>query len=274
MLLLDKFVGSHLADILLNEELKVSRWDELNDPFEGHHKIESYTPQQALSFVSKWRNHVSQHAGRLIDSEDFNLETPCGAMSFLESRKDFLISTAIEAANLSFRIACFTNHKKQKTEELALREVLMWAHYANSQKGARIVFDPLHKSLPGGLIQVKYDTAPPELPLDAIFSGSNTKTRPPLNAFNTKSKAWEYEDELRLFVETKKVKRDHRDEQLFEFVQFPIEAVKIVDFGIYHPQEERDSLIRKLKSGDGSHIRFRQCARKHNRYEFNFEPIA
>lgn len=273
-MLLDKFVGSHLSEILLNEELKVSTFNELNDPFEGHHKIESYTPQQALQFVTRWKNHVSKHAGYEVPSENWDINCYIGAMNFLEERKNFLITTAIEAANLSFRIACFTNHKQQKTSELAQREILMWAHYANSQKGARIVFESTNKKIPGGIIKVTYNTRLPELPLDGLFTDQNSSSKPPLTAFNSKSKVWEYEDEHRLFVESKEVKRRPRKDKVLEFIPFPIQAVKIVDFGIYHSAKDRDALIRKLRADKGQHIKFRQCVRKANRYEFDFEELT
>lgn len=277
-MLLDKFIGSHLTEILTNEELKVSPYGKLNDPFEGLHKVKYYTPSGAVEFVSKWNDYNYSKTGHYLNSEHFDLSTEIGAMNFLEANKNLIIKSGIQAINNCFRIASFANHKSPDTPELAQREVLMWAHYANSQKGARIVFDPSSKKIPGAHEKIDYETEPPELPLELFFSDpkipkSKDQKAKLICALHTKAKAWKHEDERRLFIELKHVRTRIVKGNKFEYIRFPIKAIKTVDFGIYHDQAERDKLINKLRQTTGSHIRFRQCIRKQNKYEFAYEEV-
>lgn len=276
-MLLEKFVGSHLTDILLNEELKVSRWDELNDPFEGLHKLENYTPREVRDFVSRWNQSRISKGEPPLELGYIDLRRDIDALNFGASLEDVMIEQGRRTLNQLYRIACFSTHHKNKSDEQSRIEVLMWAHYGNSQRGARIVFDPTFHQIPGTISKVDFAKEPAELLLDLLHrsrEGIDKKKKEQMIApIRTKADVWEYEDEHRIIVPMEDVKSRYLNEQKFEFIPFPIKAVHTVDFGINYPKSNRDQLIKTLREGRGSHIQFRQCARKHNRYEFKFDPI-
>jgi hypothetical protein len=135
------------------------------------------------------------------------------------------------------------------------------------------VFDAHSKQIPGYIGVVKYETEPAEIPLDALHRNGEEidqeKKQQLIAPMYRKADAWEYEDEHRIIVERKDVKTRYLNGYEFESIPLPIQAVRIVDFGINYSPTERHQLIATLREGSGAHIQFRQCVRKNIRYEVN-----
>lgn len=137
---------------------------------------------------------------------------------------------------------------KPKDNELFPDNELMWAHYANSHKGFCIEYDldKLTECIENkvfdtrNVIRVHYDVNSPIITeYDDIFSVQR-------KIFGTKSKPWEYENEVRLVFETNGIKLIKRG------------AIKSIYFGLNIGFDEWKAIIDGL---NGKGIDFYQIVR-------------
>lgn len=131
---------------------------------------------------------------------------------------------------------------------------LMWAHYANSHKGFCIEYDveklqdSENYTFNVNRMKIEYQNEPPIIELDDIYN----KDRFLIKMFGTKSKSWEYENEIRLIYSTSKRK---------EYNPF---ALKSIYFGLNMDEKYQTQIIEGLENRN---IRFYKMQRKAESYK-------
>lgn len=210
-------------DTLKNNQYYASSFKDLNDPFENIF-------QDEITSILK------------VIKDEFQTDTSL-CESHLETIKSF---------NEKMGIYSLTTSPYNE---------LMWAHYASESKGFCIEYDfdklkeetnyPL--KLNTNCISVVYRSKPPKLNIHDISNGKLLK-----KLFGAKSKAWEYEDEVRILVDD------------FGPVSYYPSALKSIYFGY----SADDSLIEKV-IGELTHpeLKFYRVLRCDDRYELCRELI-
>lgn len=131
---------------------------------------------------------------------------------------------------------------------------LMWAHYANSHKGFCIEYDieklqdSENYTFDVNRMKIEYKNEPPIIGLDDIYNKDGFL----IKMFGTKSKSWEYENEIRLIYSTSKRK---------EYNPF---ALKSIYFGLNMDEKHQMQIIEGLANRD---IRFYKMQRKAESYK-------
>ncbi|WP_330746979.1 DUF2971 domain-containing protein [Chryseobacterium sp. CP-77] len=136
--------------------------------------------------------------------------------------------------------------------------LLMWSHYTNSHKGYCIGFDKkiLFELIEGTLGKINYEKKMPYIPLfDDTGLGAN-------NILFTKSKDWEYEDEYR-------IKKHFAADKVYIF---PNEAVKEVILGMKLTEEEKDDILKIIKS-KFLNAKFYESTMDLSEFKLNIIPI-
>lgn len=111
---------------------------------------------------------------------------------------------------------------------------LMWAHYADANKGFCIEYDynklaeetnyPLQHNV--NRLNVSYNNLPPTISLEDIYKGSLLK-----KLFGTKSISWKYEKEVRIITDTSGL------------ITYNPQAIQAIYFGISSTKKMREKII-------------------------------
>lgn len=157
---------------------------------------------------------------------------------------------------------------------------LMWSHYADSHRGAMVVFDSKSTSLTG--------RAKPKGRMGMLNDVTYTAVRPTIsyrtvtdiNLFQaytlTKSIDWEYERECRLILELTEAdsiaKGDATDVYLLSIQP---SAVRSIVFGCNVDLQLRDGLVDSMrKNRDTEHLSFYQSSIDKNNYSLNYIELV
>jgi Protein of unknown function (DUF2971) len=141
-----------------------------------------------------------------------------------------------------FRVICFASSEAESRDE-----ILMWSHYSASHKGVRIGFEfPINKTF--SLSPIDYSVKRVAVDMSVMGFDPISQEKAIAQSIRTKSKAWEYEKEHRLFVDpTACIKITDINGKTVEFLNIENDWVKRVDFGTRYPLQERDSFLDLLK---------------------------
>jgi len=261
-MIVTRYLGSHLEDILTNCRLKVSRVSNLNDPFEFRYKIVGKLKRNVAAayyrtrlekeeFIQQIRNHNKKFRGKsdLEIKHYFQENITTIIDNLLDSVPDSnkqVIDDVTDAADRTVRVICFSNPTQGKLEE-----ILLWSHYTQNHSGFRIWINlSLIASLSFKTCNVIYSDDLISIDINDLYSGMDTV--PVLKeAMVTKAKCWDYEDEVRAFVSKEYCKLEEVGEKTLEYLNISLESLTRIDFGIRFPIEKRDKLIERLK-GKGS----------------------
>lgn len=141
-------------------------------------------------------------------------------------------------------VSCFTKDNKN---------LLMWSHYADSHKGVCLKFDLTKDifffSVP---IKVEYSLDYPKL---KYFESTMEEFFFPLIA--TKSKIWEYEDEVRIFTDK-------------GFKKFRKEALQNIYFGIRTDEKEIKIIKKLLVRNQYDHVKCFNSTQSTNKFGIEF----
>ena len=146
--------------------------------------------------------------------------------------------------------------------------LLMWAHYTDSHKGAVLEFrgnDEFFKKVLN--VEYKKDLATSGLISKHIRFGMHLiTTNPAIDFLRTKSCHWNYEREWRLMEDAKKpvMKR--------EFHPFPPNALKKIYLGC-EIQEDKIEEVRSLINGNFKHVKIFKASRNQKEFKLDFDPI-
>ena len=162
---------------------------------------------------------------------------------------------------------------------------LMWGHYAENGAGIRVGFDidehQLEKMCTFRHVDYKKEMPKVDLaklkiwPADAENSWDTF-----IKCLFTKDCSWRYEDEVRLVI----LKEESCDPPVFQerfidgkrldFVRFPYEAIRTVDFGVRADETAVAKLVEELRGNPSArHIVFRKAALRNDVYGYAYVLI-
>jgi len=260
-MLLHRYFGSHAFETLKEAKLKTSRISSFNDPFEfmyvytssmtceqaeryihsrgNDHQFLSWVKQQLpIIAEAEIRNHLKKFTPSTIAEMAANFGKNC-ELSF-ERRREII--------DQELRALCFSDSAKMDM----LDEILLWSHYANRHKGIRVGFEFPAVDKPAFQIsEILYQKN--RVVVDFSFEAQFEAVQDALyKSASTKSIAWEYEHEVRLFIKTESCEpREIKTETsvvLEHFLPFDPSWVKSVDFGALYPTDEVLKVVNFLKS--------------------------
>ena len=260
-MLLHRYFGSHAFETLKEAKLKTSRISDFNDPFEFMYVYtSSMTCEQAEKHIQsmtkspKFISWAKQHLPLIPEVEIQNYLkqfTPEKIMDVAANfGKDCELSFKRRRVIIDeeLRALCFSDSAKMDM----LDEILLWSHYADKHKGVRIGFE--FPALDNPAVQISemvYQKNRVEV--DFSFEAQAELVEYALfKSAITKSSAWEYEHEVRLFVKTescepREIKKS--DSIVLEhFLVFDPACVKTVDFGALCSSQEIQITVSFLKA--------------------------
>ncbi len=282
-MILTRYLGSHLEDILMNCRLKVSKVSELNDPFEFRYKIVGKLKRDVAAayyrrrlekeeFIQQIRNHNKFHGKSNLEIKHYfqeNITTIIDNMldSVSDSNKQ-VIDDVTDAADRTVRIICFS-----KPTDKRLKEILLWSHYTQNHSGFRIWINiSLEAPLPITTSDVVYSDDLISIDVNDLYGGQDAM--PVLKeAMMTKAKCWDYEDEVRAFMSKEYCKLEEVGGKTLEYLNISLESLTRIDFGIRFPIEKRDKLIERLKGKGLSKIKFFQCGPSYDKYAIEYKEV-
>jgi len=171
--------NEHWKSDLFDGNIYLSKPSEFNDPFDGVPRID----------IPEFWEKVGRRMLFKSSGIDLSLD---GSIK----EKKLIEQCIAEFTQDSMRVACFS----EKWDSL-----LMWAHYASSYKGFCIEYDT--KKIPSNIRRFLL----PVIYQSSIYDSTNDFTGRQYNSFNFlffKSLEWEYENEWRIAVYQKQVKRE------------------------------------------------------------------
>ena len=242
-----RIVDTYSLSALSTNNLWFSTANDFNDPFEGAHILNNNLSSEDLSLIKakvKWKSKDE------IGKEEYReMLEDLGVQNDNLSEEDLFkkitehdLAALIDVVHNS-KITCLSLYDNEKDP---LKENLMWSHYSDGLRGFCLVFDArkleddINKSTKQSMriIQVKYQDEPNELSLsdyiksESILNETNDDyLQSVTETITTKSKDWEYENEVRILAMSKLNLHTYSPEALVEIVvgeRMPEEQKKLV----------------------------------------------
>lgn len=212
--------------ILLTQTLRFSNPLTFNDPFDcNENLLKTYNTREVLESVLKdWDKKISRKERRRLRRD---IVTPSVQADILRNERK------------KFKIACLSK---------VHNEVLMWSHYGKKHAGVCIGFEFPHQFEDKFILcPVKYLTR--ISPID----GNTDINRSILYWLTTKSKRWEYEQEIRA-ITNRSSSNEYMD------IHFDAKFVKEIIFGCKIPDQMIKSTMLKIKKSNllGDKITFKK----------------
>lgn len=282
-MLVNRYLGSHLKESIQNSELKVAKVSDFNDPFEFRYRYigeyrHSYAEREirerlkSKSFLEKLRatprfKGLSRKKIEKIFQDDKE-RVLYEVVSNTPKANQELIDSIPSRADETTRILCFTTPSKNPHEEM-----LLWGHYTNCHRGARIWIDlstqryPLSVSYPvqykDALVSIDYDRS-----TDNSYIESKIR-----ESMITKSKCWSYEGEVRSFIPKPYFHTKRQNGQDLDFIAINLEGIERIDFGIDFPQPEIKEIMAFLRDTSSRTVQFYQASCSYLEYEIKYNEI-
>lgn len=224
----------HTLDILRNKELYFANCNQFNDPFD----CKIYPSQFDIDFIV-------ERADEKFFSKDFTRED---LHKLMEDNEDMptLIKIAQDKALIGIGIKCLT----PKPDNL-----LMWAHYADNHRGVCFEFDITQDhELFDNIFPIIYSDFIPSVNL------SNREDIPKI--YSTKSKHWEYEEEVRVMKgESRTYKYNPR-------------ALRSIICGCNMNKEKIDMINKIIKNDpELNHVILKKAIKSDNKFALEFITI-
>lgn len=228
----------------------------------------TYAPDcYAFRPCSKYLYHsLLQEQLNLTSPTQFNDPFDCPILELLNNHGDDISKLMHRAYRYTTKVACFVNNVKLPTEndfvprpkhegdEPEYLNELMWAHYADAHKGVCIKYhfssDITKQPKCGEKVlayfrDVRYS--------DDVYNTGKDDSITMQDAFFLKSKAWEYENELRYLY------FNHDGNSDYAQVDIP-NCVSAVYFGLKCPEEERQFIMKLLEGKKWYYIYRKYCS--------------
>jgi len=248
------FVEAHLVSLLSAGQVKLSRPDSFNDPWDCrvHYQVptEPEDRKRVLAYLTEM--HRKQHPSiseteRRRIANDFMTNPSELVAAFLEMEKQMYAALCRQ-----YRIYCLTENPAS---------ALMWGHYAASHTGICLEFDARCDPFPA-TEKVQYYTTYPARDLPSVG----------YEPLVTKSMDWSYEMEWRLIAEERSAARSPLTIKTNnDFLTLPNGALKSVTIGALADDTSR-RCIRDVVRANATGVLVRQATIAPDRYELNIEP--
>lgn len=232
-----KFISlDKLILLLKGGSIKFSKPSNFNDPFDCNITIDTNNTTEE---IEKYVNDVAIRKNlNQQDKEQF-------LSKLLDPDERFKITNnAVRQSIDSHGLSCFSKFNTN---------LLMWAHYADSYNGACIKFDILKDieffDLP---FLVRYE---PQYPVINYLKNEDELSK---LIVETKSKDWEYEQEMRV------LKRNPG------FYSFNKDMIIEIEFGFRVDENKRNRIIKLAKSKGYDNVKFYRTEIKKNEFGVTF----
>lgn len=243
-------INTNNLTALANKQLWFSDQCDFNDPFEGAHIKDNQVPQDILDiFVCKSKEEVGEEKFKEMLNDMGLQEGQFTNDQLFQKIAEHDLQIIVDIIHNS-KIVCLSLSEQENDP---LYSNLMWSHYADGLRGFCLVFDAdslqqdIYQSSNKTMrpIKIQYQNTPNTLKLlDFIKSESVLGSDNDINfveavtkTIATKSKAWEYENELRILSLSKS-----------QFHHYSEDSLKEIIIGEKMPQEQRKLLLDTVKA--------------------------
>jgi Protein of unknown function (DUF2971) len=289
-MLLHRYFGSHALETLKHAELKTSRISDFNDCFDSSyvntHKIthEGVGKSVDLLLPVVFYDMIQANQGLLNPLPDEELkrrvnESLPGAIQQIVKDGPGIVQRTTYSPEqvrqaqdrLGLRAICFSDPSKVRRAV----EILLWSHYAAKHKGIRIGFEFSDEK--ESCFEIRRMKYPPKRAEVVWTLGPDDEAfRQLLESATVKGKVWQYEREVRLFTKTylceERAVRKCTSTTIEHFLRFTRDRVKSVDFGVFCPDEEIQSIVELLKIDYPKVIR-RKAQIHETEYAFEYKEV-
>lgn len=218
MLLHKYLTADGCLDIIINKHLKITDPNSFNDPFEILPGVidepgEKET-KESVEKILKARNLD-------LDFNNYNIN------SIREKIKAELMKTIMEGlkrASETMRVICFSDPGAVTKKD----EVLLWAHYADKFRGARVLIESTETEIKNPKLEcVKYSGSRSCVSVKDPAMLTKNAEKAYLEIFYAKNKCWEYEKEIRWLFNIEECVSVSGG----SFVNIPLKAIRRIDIG-------------------------------------------
>jgi len=257
-MILYKYTNADGKDIVFNSRLKVNDPNKFNDPFEFALCVGQINAVDIKRHVLKNKQRVRYYyekgfeKGKITQSwkEFWKANSDPSkrdkiaqnvAPRISEDLKRILNQQDGSVTNY-FLLCCFCGASLKYMDE-----VLMWAHYSDGLRGLRISIETdLLVKQPTEIAKVQYLEQIVLLDTTGFLKGDkNAITAALESSLSSKSKAWEYEQEHRWFVDKRICYEVPKTKNWF--VPINLSAVKRIDFGAKCSKETIDEISKRVR---------------------------
>lgn len=237
-----------IENILIDNLLRFTQPHYFNDPFEIRPCIKGLADESTIEKdfdenilkILKEQYEKNPNINKKLSFDDYMVYAKDKIPDIIKMTKELMSHPQLEKNLNNIHYKKFNEYFGILSLTTDMKNLLTWAHYANSHKGFVVEFDSKsnffyqdfdEKNLIGKLHQVIYNKIRPQ----EYYSNFNVES-----AFLTKSEDWKYEDEYRMFMPLKKACKVI-EEQIYLF-EFPSMMIKSIYLGV------NISEINKLKA--------------------------
>lgn len=275
-------------------ELKVTPPNEFNDPFDCKPAIiDNWSDKdiQRLALYEPWTTILYNHLIdlKLIKNKN-EYEAKMRDNNFVKKRfpsfKPFTDVSKKFNTNLEnyARIACFSSAVSDDKNQ-----ILMWSHYANNHQGIRFYFEFNILERDNGEWKpekVNYDYKRISFKLEDSYLQEDFK-KIIESILLTKSEAWQYESEYRVFIQRKNCREikankaekcnpinlntEKADSKGIFLAKFNPTALQRIDFGVNCLQATKDEIIESVNRPELKHVEIYQSKLDEKEFKLNFE---
>ena len=280
-MLLCKYFGEFGIDVIRNLRLKLSHPQEFNDPFECLMGIKKYIPtinqykkrmrsEEFSVSCKETRGLTKQQVSDIWSDENISkrydecvkhLKKDSTQKEIDKSRK-----TIRDDLFQDKRLLCFAS-----TEMSIYDDILMWAHYADSHRGVKIVFDTdLMSIISKNIEKVIYRKKQSIYDYKLYYLAKNEKMKKSLkNMWRTKSSLWKHEREWRWLL--------HIGECIFEdkhyFKEISPRSIKEIYFGCDINLKDKQAYCDLLEGEELCHVKIYETQIGKFSYDLRYEKI-
>lgn len=171
------------------------------------------------------------------------------------------------------RILCFSEADLINSES----DQLLWGHYAKGGSGIRIWIDTEKSdSLLPPLIKISYSDLRPIFDLSSLtqYPDDDAMGEFCMSLIKTKSSAWSYEHEIRMFVSARSNRFEIIRENDLEFIKIPHSTIERIDFGPKGIIEDTKKIVDEMREDSTlRHIDFRVATFRDDDYAYDYRPF-
>ena len=263
-----RYMCDYWRDAICNSRLKLSAASEFNDVFDCSGTCKGSFSESVI------KNHIRDIQFIVPSSMNF-----AGYGGFIPTlKREYSVCVARSFLDKTLfalpQILCFAAPETKDADSL------MWSHYADKWKGVRLGFDLLFENH----LPVTYNTTSPYLLSRIVYSNKRPTldlsriediTEDPLygqyyyQMLQTKSSAWSYESEWRLFCDTKYSSENGG----LRFWDFHRLLLRTIDLGPQIEQSEEKWIV-DFAQREYPHAEIRKIVMSDTDYDFSYRTIV
>ena len=279
---LHKYTAFDGIDILQNLRILVQNPNNFNDPFEFSMGVEDLG-REVL------KKHIRGAYGkRLFERDDVNFPA-ANLEEFREklTEDESVMHKLCEELPKGLHDEFFEFRERFGRDQCGVvsfcdgsvrggKEVLLWAHYADSHKGLRVHFDvskiKIHSN---NLCKMTYVNERQLLDPLSVKTGSGETEKLFAEMLFVKSSEWSYEEEYRWLIDYGECFFEYDGKgQKRHYIPIDSEAIVGVDMGVSMTEHMKEAIRTYLKQSHLKHIVLRESTLDRKKYSLNYHNIV